>query len=133
MALYREYVGDALPLDGAVWCQFSLNSGMTQEDLDARVKILPIQGTLLQGSKNVDGQFLYRYNCDERARRCGSIPPQPLVHDLRIVGPKNYRAFQKAGLLAVAGQCDGQARRSPASVTSRVTLRPQPRLLMFPS
>jgi hypothetical protein len=66
MALYREHVGDALPLDGAVWCQFSLNSGMTQEDLDARVKILPTQGTLRQGSKNVDGQFLYRYNCDER-------------------------------------------------------------------
>jgi hypothetical protein len=31
MALFREHVGIALPLSGAVWCQFTLNSGMTQE------------------------------------------------------------------------------------------------------
>ena len=45
MALYREHVGVALPLDGAVWCQFALNAGMTQENLNARVKILPVQET----------------------------------------------------------------------------------------
>jgi hypothetical protein len=66
MSLYREHVGIALPLDGAVWCQFSLNAGMTQEMLNERVQILPIQETLRQGSKNVGDQFSYRYNCDER-------------------------------------------------------------------
>jgi hypothetical protein len=66
MALYREHVGVALPLDGAVWCQFALNAGMTQENLNARVKILPLHETLRQGIKNVRDQFSYRYNCDER-------------------------------------------------------------------
>lgn len=66
MALYREHVGVALPLDGAVWCQFALNGGTTQENLDARVKILPLQETLRQGLKSVGDQFAYRYNCDER-------------------------------------------------------------------
>ena len=28
MALYREHVGVALPLDGAVWCRFALNHGV---------------------------------------------------------------------------------------------------------
>jgi hypothetical protein len=66
MALYREHVGVALPLDGAVWCQFALNAGMTQEDLDARVKILPAFGTLQQGRNHVLHRFSYRYNCDGR-------------------------------------------------------------------
>jgi hypothetical protein len=66
MALYREHVGIALPLEGAVWNQFTLNAGMTQEGLMARVERLPIHGTLEQGCKNVRGQFDYRYNCDER-------------------------------------------------------------------
>jgi hypothetical protein len=67
MALYREHVGVALSLDGAVWCQFALNAGMTQEHLNARVQILPLFETLKQGSKNVRDQFVYRYNCDERS------------------------------------------------------------------
>lgn len=66
MALYREHVGTALPLNGAVWCQFALNAGMTQEHLDERVRIMPLHGTLRQGQKNVLDQFTYRYNTDER-------------------------------------------------------------------
>jgi hypothetical protein len=62
MALYRQHVGVALPLEGAIWCQFALNGGMTQEHLNARVKILPLQETLRQGRKNVGDQFVYRYN-----------------------------------------------------------------------
>jgi hypothetical protein len=67
MALYREHVGIALPLDGAIWCQFSLNAGMTQENLNERVKILPTQETLRQGQKHVTDQFIYRYNTDGRS------------------------------------------------------------------
>lgn len=66
MALYREHVGEALPLDGAAWCQFSLNGGMTQADLEARIRILPLHETLRQGEKTVGDQFAYRYNCDGR-------------------------------------------------------------------
>jgi hypothetical protein len=66
MALYRRHVGVALGLDGAVWCQFQLNAGVTQEDLDARVAILPGCETLRQGTKTVGDQFLYRFNTDER-------------------------------------------------------------------
>jgi hypothetical protein len=67
MALFREHVGIALPVSGAIWCQFSLNAGMTQEQLNARIRILPIHETLRQGRKNVGDQFVYRYNCDERS------------------------------------------------------------------
>lgn len=67
MALYREHNGVALPLDGAVWCQFALNAGMTQENLNERLKILPLYETLQQGRKDVDGQFAYRYNYDGRS------------------------------------------------------------------
>jgi hypothetical protein len=66
MALYRTHVGVALGLDGAVWCEFHLNAGLTQENLDARVAILPGCETLRRGRKNVGDQFLYRFNTDER-------------------------------------------------------------------
>lgn len=66
MALYREHVGTALPLDGAVWAQFALNAGMTQKSLDERVRIMPLHETLRQGQKNVLDQFIYRYNKDQR-------------------------------------------------------------------
>jgi len=66
MALYREHVGHALPLDGAVWVQYNFNAGMTQQKLDSLLGPLPIFGTLQQGSKTVTGQFDYRFNTDER-------------------------------------------------------------------
>jgi hypothetical protein len=50
----------------AVWCQFALNAGMTQENLNARIEIIPHLETLRQGRKNVGDQFSYRYSCDER-------------------------------------------------------------------
>jgi hypothetical protein len=66
MALYREHVGKALPLDGAVWCQFSLSGGVTQKILDERVKILSLYETLSQGSWSVGDQFACRYNTNGR-------------------------------------------------------------------
>jgi hypothetical protein len=78
MALYREHVGSALPLHGEVWCQFAFNGGMTQEHLDARVRILPVHETLRQGRKNVADQFAYRYNCD------GRTVVAAVVHRVRI-------------------------------------------------
>ena len=66
MALHREHVGRALPLDGAAWCQFRLNGSMTQAHLDTLIDRLPGYETLRQGSKHVADQFAYRYNTDER-------------------------------------------------------------------
>ena len=66
MALYREHIGVALPLDGAVWSECALSGGMTAQELTARVEKLPIQTTLSRGRKNVGDQFAYRYNRDER-------------------------------------------------------------------
>jgi hypothetical protein len=59
MALFREHVGVALPYPVPLG---ALNSGMPQEQLNARVRILPIHETLRQGRKNVGDQFVYRYN-----------------------------------------------------------------------
>jgi hypothetical protein len=67
MALFRHHVGVALPTDGAVWCQFTTNGGVTQEFIDERLRILPGFGTLRQGRKCVGTQFEYRYNCDGKA------------------------------------------------------------------
>jgi hypothetical protein len=104
MALYREHISVALPLDGAVWGEFALNCRMTQETLNARIRIVPRWETLRQGRKNVGDQFAYRYNCDGRTVIAAVVQfHRSLVHDFRIVGPKNYRSFQQTGALAVAG------------------------------
>jgi hypothetical protein len=66
MALFREHTGSPLALDGATWCQFRLNAGITQEYLDSLVVKLPGFETLRQGRKNVGDQFRYRFNTDER-------------------------------------------------------------------
>jgi hypothetical protein len=66
MALFREHTGSALALDGAAWCQFHLNAGITQEYLDSLVIKMPGFETLRQGRKHVSDQFRYRYNTDER-------------------------------------------------------------------
>jgi hypothetical protein len=66
MALFREYTGGPLALNGASWCQFHLNAGITQEYLDGLVIKLPGFETLRQGRKHVGDQFNYRFNTDER-------------------------------------------------------------------
>ena len=66
MALYREHVGEALPMSGATWCQCRLNGSITQEYLDGLVEMMPGYETLRQGTKNVGDQFAYRFNTDER-------------------------------------------------------------------
>ena len=67
MALYREHVGIALPLDGGVQIQFFLNAGLARATAEAMLKVLPGHKTLQQGKFQVHDQFAYRYNCDERS------------------------------------------------------------------
>lgn len=64
MALYRERIGSALPLDGGVEVMTYLNAGLAQSQADKFLSIMPAAGTLQQGSVNVGEQFFYRYNDD---------------------------------------------------------------------
>ena len=67
MVLYREHVGSALPLDGAVYTTHFLNSGLAQQSADAMLRIMPIFGGLRQGARSSAGQFDYRFNSDDRS------------------------------------------------------------------
>jgi hypothetical protein len=49
MALYREYCGAALPLEGGVQTQYFLNAGLAQRTADAMLSMLPGMATLKQG------------------------------------------------------------------------------------
>lgn len=67
MALYREHVGQPLPLTGGVYTVWFLNAGLAQETGDAILAKLPGFQTLQQGRFVVPAQFAYRYNCDGRS------------------------------------------------------------------
>lgn len=65
MALYREHIGHALPLEGGVQVMWFLNNGLAEDTAEAMLRILPTYGTLQQGQKNsAGGQFDYRFNSD---------------------------------------------------------------------
>jgi hypothetical protein len=64
MALFREHVGHALPLNGAVYTKYFLNAGISRDTAEGMLRIMPIGGTLRQGTFQVPEQFAYRYNCD---------------------------------------------------------------------
>ena len=64
MALYREYCGAALPLEGGVQTQYFLNAGLAQRTAEAMLSRLPGLGTLKQGKLHAGAQFAYRFNYD---------------------------------------------------------------------
>jgi hypothetical protein len=66
MALYREHIGQSLPLTGGVYTLFFLNAGLAQKTGDAILEKLPVFDTLVQGRINVLDQFAYRFNTDKR-------------------------------------------------------------------
>lgn len=67
MALYRQHVGQALPLEGMVLSLWFLNGGINSGIVDAALSILPMGDTLKQGEKTVSDQFAYRFNTDQRS------------------------------------------------------------------
>jgi hypothetical protein len=67
MALYREHIGEALPIDGGVHTQWFLNAGLAAQAAEAMLKILPSFGTLQQGKFMVPEQFAYRFNSDGKS------------------------------------------------------------------
>ncbi len=118
MALYRELVGIALPLDGAAWCQFQLNGSISQHQLDRLTTDLPGYSTLQQGAVNVGDQFAYRYNTDKRSVIAavaqfhhGLWYTLLASHDQRIIG-----LFSKPPI----SQLSGSTMMRPGELSSRV-------------
>ena len=66
MGLYREHIGEPLPVKGATFTRHFLNAGLSQEEADATLSILPGFASLQQGQWTVQDQFSYRYNTDGR-------------------------------------------------------------------
>ncbi|NKL66832.1 hypothetical protein [Rhizobium leguminosarum] len=66
MALYREHVGEALPLEGEVFVTWSLNVGFRPEISEGILNSLPGLDRLEQGKKTSQGQFDYRFKTDRK-------------------------------------------------------------------
>lgn len=66
MALYREHIGQPIPLDGRIEVKWYLNAGLAETEAHAILSILPIGATLEQGTWSVPEQFAYRYNTDHQ-------------------------------------------------------------------
>ena len=67
MALYREHVGEPLPMSGGVHTAWFLNAGLSQANGDTILSKLPVFGTLAQGRFFVPEQFAYRFNTDGKS------------------------------------------------------------------
>jgi hypothetical protein len=67
MALYRQHVGEPLPLDGGVQVKTFANVGVDENLLRSTVKMLPLRGTLEQGKIDVSRQFSYAFNTDNKS------------------------------------------------------------------
>lgn len=67
MALFREHMGFALPAEGICYAHCHLNGGLTQQQADAYLTMMPNFGTIAQGKFTASDQFSYRYNSDNRS------------------------------------------------------------------
>jgi hypothetical protein len=92
MALYREHIGHALPLDGGVYTMFFLNVGLPDTTVEKMLPTLPLQGDLKQGALRVREQFAYRYNCNEKSIIAAIIGLHAHLHFL-IVATSNPGFF----------------------------------------
>jgi hypothetical protein len=93
MALYREHVGEALPLEGGVHTNWFLNAGLSQKAADTMLSIMPMVGTLTQGRFAVPEQFSYRFNTDGRSvvAALASFHSNFHVFVMAAADPKFYR------------------------------------------
>ena len=67
LAAFTELTGRPIQLDGTLYTQWYLNSGLSQDVYHAHLSILPNFSRLEQGKKNSDGQFWLRYNTDMKS------------------------------------------------------------------
>lgn len=112
MALYRQHVGEALPLTGAVQTHWFSNVGLGEDLAFKMLAMMPEQGTLKQGAFNVKHQFSYHYNCDQKMVLMALInlhdnfyifclaTSEPELFKL----PRNMDTFTNTGALTRAGQ-----------------------------
>ena len=61
MSLYRQHIGKALPLEGAVMTSWFGNIGISMSEANAMLEKLPLRGELKHGMNNARGKFDYRY------------------------------------------------------------------------
>ncbi len=80
MALFHEHTGAALPDNGLVQAAWYMNHGLSEEQTNAMLKILPAQGELKQGQFSVWDQFAYRFNSDERTITAGLVGLHKNLH-----------------------------------------------------
>jgi catechol 2,3-dioxygenase-like lactoylglutathione lyase family enzyme len=113
MALYREHVGQPLPLDGAIFTKWFLNAGLSQESAEAMLAIMPIGGALRNGRKHSIEQFGYRYNCDERSIIAALVGFQSNLHLFLIAAaePDTYASIFEADPHTVRVPVGGLAER----------------------
>jgi hypothetical protein len=92
MALYREHVGEALPMHGAVLVQPFMNGGLSQDQGDALLSVLPTAKTLRNGRREVSDQFAYAFNSDERSVVMGLASLHQNLHFLVLAAsdPDTY-------------------------------------------
>jgi hypothetical protein len=67
MAIYREHIGEPVPLDGGVHVTFFLNAGLAQKTGEFFLSKMPVRGTLKQGTFMVPDQFAYAFNTDGKS------------------------------------------------------------------
>ncbi|MGG5886128.1 hypothetical protein ACLF3G_03240 [Falsiroseomonas sp. HC035] len=92
MALFREHIGEALPLAGRVMHRWFLNGGLAQTTADTMLRILPASGTLRQGRKEHGEQFTYRYNTDDKSILAALVGFHSNLHVLVVAmsEPEHY-------------------------------------------
>ena len=67
MATFAELVGRPMNMDGVVFTQWILNSGVPSKALETLLSIFPDFTHLKQGQKTSGSQFELRYNTDEKS------------------------------------------------------------------
>lgn len=80
MALFYEHTGSALPDHGIVQAAWFMNHGLSEEQANAMLKILPAQGELKQGQFTVWDQFAYRFNSDAKTITAGLVGLRKNLH-----------------------------------------------------
>jgi hypothetical protein len=118
MALYREHIGQPLPLDGAVQSYWFLNAGLAQATVDALLKTMPLGATLQQGRFNVDEQFSYRFNSDDRSIVAALTRFHSGLYTFTISAaePERYQFSEKEGATAAVIHPGGLIQRMPPRI-----------------
>lgn len=84
MALYREHIGKALPMEGVVYTTCFQNAGLLDKQARTMLSIMPAFGQLRQGRKTSSEQFDYRFNSDHKSILAALVSLHSNVHILIV-------------------------------------------------